>query len=257
MTLTATPLDSTLFFSKTNSFLNVYLPKQQNKSPNTLRSYSDSLVVFKRYLGENNDPPYSIHTFHFADCTYDLMLNYISFLQNVLNNKPATVNCRLTAVKVYLRYAADVDISVTPTWLIVSRVPQLSVPKLQRDIIEDEELTALLDAPKEGKHAVRDRCILNLFFDSGIRADEMIHLLVGSLNLGVKEPYVRVHGKGNKERIVPLSPKMVAHVKSYLKNIHPDPNDKDLPLFYSPSLPLLNGKKGLESSLNTRFPGSM
>ena len=233
MTLKTTSLDPTLFFSQTNSYLNVYLPKQQSKSENTRRSYSDSLVVFRRYLSEHNDPSYTIHTFHFTDCTYDLMLNYISFLQHERKNKSSTVNSRLTAVKGYLRYAADMDISVTPTWLIISRIPQLSVPKLQREIIMDEELTALLDAPKEGKHAIRDRCILNLFFDSGIRADEMIHLLIGSLNLGVKEPYIRVHGKGNKERIVPLSPKMVAHIKSYLKNIHPDPNDKDCTLFYS------------------------
>jgi len=228
-----TSLDPTLFFCRTNSFLNEYLPSLQDKSAHTRRSYSDSLVIFRRYIGEYNDPAFTIHTFHFSDCTYDLMLNFIAYLQNKRKNKPATVNSRITAVKGYLRYAADLDISVTPTWLIVSRVPLLTLPKLQRPIVEDEELAAILDAPKKGKHAIRDRCILNLFFDSGIRADELIHLCVGSLNLGVKEPYIRVHGKGNKERILPLSPKMVSHVKSYLKNIHTDPDDKDAPLFYS------------------------
>jgi len=228
-----TSLDPSLFFCRTNSFLNEYLPSLQDKSAHTRRSYSDSLVIFRRYIGEYNDPVFTIHTFHFSDCTYDLMLNFTAYLQNKRKNKPATVNSRITAVKGYLRYAADLDISVTPTWLIVSRVPLLTLPKLQRPIVEDEELAAILDAPKTGKHAIRDRCILNLFFDSGIRADELIHLCVGSLNLGVKEPYIRVHGKGNKERIVPLSPKMVSHVKSYLKNIHMGPDDKDTPLFYS------------------------
>lgn len=226
-------LDPTLFFSRTNSYLNDFLPKQQDKGENTLRSYSDSLVIFRRYLRLHHDPQYTIHTFHFTDCTYELMLDYISYLLHEKKNKPATVNSRISGIKGYLRYAADLDITVTPTWLIISRVPQLSIPKLQREIIEDEALTALLDAPKRGKHAVRDRCILNLFFDSGIRADELIHLQIGNLNLGVKEPYIRVHGKGNKERIVPISPKMLAQLKSYLKNIHPDPNDKNNPLFYT------------------------
>lgn len=228
-----TLLEPTLFFSRTNSYLNEYLPKQQDKSSHTRRSYSDSLVIFRRYLAENNDPQFTIHTFHFTDCTYDLMLNYMAYLQHVKKNKPATVNSRITAVKGYLRYAADVDISVTSTWLIVSRIPLLTVPKLHREIVEDEELAALLDAPKEGKNAIRDRCILNLLFDTGIRADELIHLLIESLNLGVKDPYIRVHGKGNKDRIVPISPKMVAHLKSYLKNVHIEPDVKSNPLFYS------------------------
>lgn len=228
-----THLDPTLFFSRTNSYLNEYLTRQQDKSGHTRRSYSDSLVIFRRYLEEYSRPTYTIHTFHFTDCTYDLMLNYIDYLQHTKKNMATTVNNRVTAVKGYLRYAADMDITVTPIWLIVSRVPLLTVPKLHRDIIKDEELIALLDAPKNGIHAIRDRCILNLLFDSGIRADELIHLEIGSLNLNVKDPYIRVHGKGNKERIVPVSSRMVAHLKSYLKNIHPEPNDRDNPLFYS------------------------
>lgn len=232
MTLSSS-LDSTLFFSRTNSYLNDFLAKQQDKSEHTRRSYADSLVIFRRYLEEHNEPTFTIRTFHFSDCTYELMLKYIDYLQNCKMNKPATVNSRITAIKAYLRYAADMDISVTQTWLIVSRVPLLTIPKLHRDIVEDEELSALLDAPKDGKHAIRDRCILNLFFDSGIRAEEMINLRIDNLNLGVKAPYIRVHGKGNKERIVPISPKMILHLKSYLKNNHPDPGDKDSPLFYS------------------------
>lgn len=58
------PLNKTLFFSKTNEYLNVYLPKQAAKSAKTIKTYSDALTVFRRYLYEERG--ISIRSFKFA-----------------------------------------------------------------------------------------------------------------------------------------------------------------------------------------------
>ena len=66
------PLNKTLFFSKTNEYLNVYLPKQAAKSDKTIKTYSDALTVFRRYLYEERG--ISIRSFKFEECTRDLLL---------------------------------------------------------------------------------------------------------------------------------------------------------------------------------------
>ncbi len=61
-------LSQDLFFSKTNDFLNIYLPEQAVKSKNTITTYRDGLTVFRRYVTDT--VKMSIRTFKFADCTH-------------------------------------------------------------------------------------------------------------------------------------------------------------------------------------------
>ena len=218
-----------LFFSKTLDFLEHYLPDQSLKSRNTIETYRDALTVFRRYITDTMN--LSLRTFGFEDCTHDFLLSYIEFLHKN-GNSETTCNNRLAAIRAYLWYAADCDISLQSVALTASRVPFLKVPKLTREVIPDDALKALLSAPPDTKIGRRDRLILILLYDSAVRVSELLSMNVSSVNLEADIPYLRIYGKGDKERIVAITDKTANHLKNYLKVYH-EVIEPDAPLIYT------------------------
>ncbi len=227
---------SELFFSKTLDFLTYYLPTQLHKSPNTIRSYRDALTIFRRYITESLHS--TIRVFRFSDCTYETLLGFLEYLRSK-GNSEATCNYRLTAIRSYLWYAADLDISIQSIALSASHIPHLRPPKMTRETISKDDMSALLSAPPATKKGKRDQLILVLLYDSAIRVSELLDLDVRSINLNAEIPYIRVLGKGEKERIVSITDKTVDHIRAYLKLYHPE-NNPDHPLIYTE----IKGSKG-------------
>ena len=227
---------SELFFSKTLDFLACYLPTQLHKSQNTIRSYRDALTIFRRYITESLHS--TIRVFRFSDCTYETLLGFLEYLHGK-GNSEATCNYRLTAIRSYLWYAADLDISIQSIALSASHIPHLRTPKMTRETISKDDMSALLSAPPATKKGKRDQLILVLLYDSAIRVSELLDLDVRSINLNAEIPYIRVLGKGEKERIVSITEKTVDHIRAYLKLYHPE-NNPDQPLIYTE----IKGSKG-------------
>ena len=100
-------------------------------------------------------------------------------------------------------------------------------------------MAALLSAPPATKRGKRDQLILVLLYDSAIRVSELLDLDVRSVNLNAEIPYIRVFGKGEKERIVSITDKTAEHIRAYLKLYHSG-NDPDQPLIYTE----IKGHKG-------------
>ena len=137
----------------------------------TVETYRDALTVFRRYVTYTLH--LSIRSFGFEDCTHDLLLSYMEFL-NKNGNAETTCNNRLAAIRAYLWYVADDDISLQSVALTASHVPFLKVPKLTREVISEEDLKALLSAPPNTKIGRRDQMILILLYDSAIRVSELL-----------------------------------------------------------------------------------
>lgn len=99
----------------------------------------------------------------------------------------------------------------------------LGAPKLSRklpDVLTREEVECLLDSPSTATpYGLRDRAILELFYSSGLRVSELCGILLQSINLD--DGYVRVFGKGSKERIAPIGSAAVTAVRDYLAGGRP------------------------------------
>lgn len=206
-----------LFFSMTYEFLEVYLPKQCGRSPHTVESYRDALSLFRRYI--LNTVGISIGKFTFAACTRECVLGFMNYLSE-LKSKPSTRNQRLAALKSYLMFAADKDISLQSNELEVRRVPQCRVPKTEKTVIPEDAMTAILQQPSNTKMGLRDRTIMILLYDSGARLAEVLGLSVSDVAIDGANPYIRVNGKGSKQRIVPISVKTAAHLAHYISVYH-------------------------------------
>ncbi|MEG1848887.1 MAG: tyrosine-type recombinase/integrase [Lachnospiraceae bacterium] len=219
-----------LFFSKTLDFLDGYLIKQCSRSPHTVKSYRDALSVFRRYVVSTG---FSIKTFGFDDCTRDYLLGFMEYLQKNGYEK-SSCNQRLAAIKSYMWYVSDGDISQQQTALSVSRVPFLRTPEKEKPTLRQECLKSFLDAPSNRtKFGVRDRTILILLYDSAIRLSELLSLHVSDVNLDRGTPYLRIYGKGDKERIVSITDGTVKHLEYYLRVFHVPDSAKTEMLFYT------------------------
>ena len=98
-----------------------------------------------------------------------------------------------------------------------------AAPKLSRklpEVLTYQELQRLLEAPNMSTpHGLRDRAILELFYSSGLRVSELCGVLLQSVNLD--EGYIRIFGKGSKERIAPVGSAAITAVRNYLTGGRP------------------------------------
>lgn len=219
-----------LFFSMTYEFLQLYLPKQCGRSPHTVEAYRDALSLFRRYVV--NTLGISIGKFTFAECTRECALGFMNYLSE-LNSKPGTRNQRLAALKSYLAFAADKDVTLQSNELEVKRVPQCKVPKTEKTVIGEEAMAAILRQPANTKMGLRDRTMMILMYDSAARLGEILGLKVSDVAPNGDNPYIRVNGKGSKERLVPITAKTATHLAHYICVYHPNERPKTNLLFFT------------------------
>lgn len=228
-----TVLNDSLFFSKTSSFLNVYIPHERGGKC-TAKTYQDSLTIFRRYITDTLN--ISIKHFKFTDCTFDLVLNFRNWLRDINGNAPSTVNVRLASIKSYLSFAAAKDVRLHEIEFNISKVPFLNIPRTIRPVIDDPEaIAAFLDAPPNTKTGCRDTMILSVLYDTMIRADELIGLRLRDVQIDCAEPHMLIHGKGKRERIVSLSSKVMPLIVAYYKEFTIDDRNPDRPFIYTVS----------------------
>lgn len=135
-------------------------------------------------------------------------------LQRHAHSKSSSANRRLSAFKRYFRWALrEGRIQQDPTLRMAAAKQALRVPKT----LGEAQVEALLTAPGEDTpQGLRDRAMLELLYASGLRVSELVEL--PSVGLNLREGLVRVRGKGDKERLVPMGEPARAAILRYLES---------------------------------------
>jgi len=225
------PAFSELFFSKTKDFLDVFLKRQEQRSPETVKAYRISLTSF--YLYATVEKGLKVMQFCFTDCTYEFVLSYSQYLQETKKLANSSVNQRLAALKAYLRYVSDGNIELLQVYMGVQKVPLLKLAKLQRPILKKDVLKSLLDKPSDTLKGNRDRVLLIFLFDAALRASELLGITLGDLSLDISSPTIMIHGKGRVERSISLNERTAEHLREYIRHYHHTDSSPDMPLFYT------------------------
>jgi site-specific recombinase XerD len=218
------------FWQLARSFLHEYMPKARRLSPKTVASYKDSLNSFISYLSEECHVPRQ--KISFDEFERERLKAYITCMTDSKRNAPKTVNVRMTAIKSFLRFCADEDISLVSVYNGAKSLKSMKTPKRPILYLAREATVALLGAfSTETRKERRNRMMLILLYDSAARVQELVDLTTDSLHVDMPRPFVTLIGKGNKTRNVPLMNKTVTHLKIYLNEFHRDSGC--FPLFYS------------------------
>lgn len=169
-----------------------YLIKEKNYSHLTLRAYLNDILSFKSYLDQ-----YSISL---EEAIYSNIRDWIVLLMEQ-NKSTISINRKISALKSYYKFLLKIkQISTNP----LQKHKSLKIAKkVQIPFSENEinEVFSLNDFSNDFE-GIRNRFILELFYTTGIRRAELINLKVNSLDKMLK--IIRVMGKRNKERIIPL-----------------------------------------------------
>jgi integrase/recombinase XerD len=221
--------NSVFFWETAGKFLNHELPEIRKKSSNTVSSYRTSLNTYIDYLEETKGMNRS--KISFDDFNKVNLKEYLLWMNSKWAAK--TCNLRMTAIKSLLSFASEESIDVTPLYVACKTISGFKIPATEIEYFENYQLAAILNVPKMDKRTGRrNKMMLILGYDMGVRVGELISLKVGNLHLDADVPYASIFGKGSKYRNVPLMPKTVSYLNKYLREFHSDMNP-GRPLFYA------------------------
>ena len=182
---------------------NIWIEK--GLSQNTLDSYRSDLEQFSSWLEKNN--------LSYLKTSKKEILSYLSFLfQKGLGSK--TVARKLSSLKSFFRYLVFKS--------IISNDPssEVETPKLLKSIpksISEKEVEALLAAPDEKTDiGLRDKTMIETLYSCGLRISELTNLEL--LNLNLRQGVIRVIGKGQKERLVPMGDQLIGLLELYISS---------------------------------------
>ena len=171
----------------------------------------------------------------FNHLTTEVILSFLEYLEIGRGCSVLTCNTRFAAIRAFMDYAADRDLTLVANLNKLKKVPFKKPDNtVTVDYMSMTAITAIIEQPDTSMpKGLRDQFFMILLYDTGARVQEILNIKLRDLQLG-RLPKVILLGKGRKTRIVPLMEKTVLHLKKYLLVFHPNPaSATDLPLFYS------------------------
>lgn len=184
-----------------------YLRYEKNYSSHTEISYSTDLMQFADYL-ERNYPEHALET-----VDGDIVRAWIMSLMEH-KNTARSVNRKLSSLKSFYRYLQRVgEITSNPMKRITGPKAKKPIPSFIN--YNDMEKVLDIDVPDDDYEAFRDKVILELFYVTGMRRAELIGLK--DVDVDFFAGNIRVTGKRNKQRIIPISKRTIELLERYLE----------------------------------------
>jgi len=218
------------------------LIRQRNSSPQTVAAYRDCFRLLFEFVREHRSK--STDRLVLADLDAPLVLAFLDHLEKVRKNSIRSRNARLAALRSFLRYACLKDPQSLATIQRTLAIPMKRHSRPQVGFLLREEVQAIINAPDPSTWAgQRDQALLATLYNTGARVSEAINIKIADAALD-GSPTIRLHGKGRKDRTVPIWPATAIQLRRWLKRIDRVP---DKPLF-----PTLSGGLLTRSAVTDR-----
>ncbi|WP_316822361.1 tyrosine-type recombinase/integrase [Pedobacter gandavensis] len=184
----------------------LYLQHEKRYSPHTLNSYETDLLQFRDYLLKTFDSP-------LLEASHPQLRSYmVALMEEKVSER--SIARKLSTLRSFYKYLLrEALICASPMTLV--KAPK--IPKRLPAFIEDQKLDVLLDSQEffnDTFPSVRDKLVIETLFGTGMRLSELLSLTEQSIDF--YGATIRVLGKRNKERIIPISKVLVDQLKAYL-----------------------------------------
>ena len=179
-----------------------YLRLERAFSENTLEAYQRDLDKLLRF--------YEVEGINFRTVTLEQLQTFVATMMDV-GITSRSISRILSGVRTFYKFLSlESEVSVDPTELLESPARGVHLP----DVLTLEEIDALIDSiDMEKAEGQRDRAILETLYSCGLRVSELCKLKLSDLFL--EDGFIRVHGKGKKERLVPISQRAIDELESW------------------------------------------
>ena len=183
-----------------------YLKLERGLRMNSIKSYEFDLIQFKNFIIENsiNESP--------KKCSSSTVKRYL--YKNFSNKKSRSQARSISALKSFFNYLLfEGEIHSSP-------INDIESPKIENklpEVLTEDEIKRLISSVNlDSEFGQRNKTIIEVLYGTGIRVSELIELKLS--NIFFKENILKVTGKGNKERFVPLGKIAIIEIKKYLNN---------------------------------------
>lgn len=201
----------------------VYIQTIKGYSNLTAKEYGKYLRMFFRFiLSHRNGTPMSdtdISSMTKNDViatTLEEMYLFLYYCETERNHKPATRKARVKTIRSFFSYVKKIK-----GWIDKNPAEELESPKINKRLpiyLYEEEARAFIRAAGQRKYKYRDICIVVLMLHLGIRLSELCQLKISS----IQGNWIRIIGKGNKERMLPLNHACKRAIEDYLTKERPN-----------------------------------
>jgi len=190
-----------------------YLELERGLSRNTLEAYRSDLQQYGQFLQRRGVDPLAVGPIDLAAFVSDLAEGR----EGKSPLAPATLQRKIACLRSFYRHLRrDAILESDPTTELRPPKSSARLPK----VLSRDEVTRLLAQPQgAGPAALRDRALLETMYACGLRASEAIELKLANLDLDAG--VLRTHGKGSKERIVPIGSKAITTLQAYITRARP------------------------------------
>lgn len=185
-----------------SDYLVDHLPRHRNASAHTVATYAHSFTLLVRFAAEQRRcRPIELQV---EDLDPDLILAFLDHIEAGRRNSISSRNARLAAVRSFFRY---IEFRVPACLDQVLRIHALPRKRTETRLIDSltiDEVRALLATPDSRSYCgLRDRAMLHIGYACGLRASELLGLQMTAFPVGSLAT-IRIHGKGRRERVLPL-----------------------------------------------------
>jgi integrase/recombinase XerD len=174
-----------------------YLEYERKLSDNTIKSYHNDLKDFDLFFNES-----------LLSLKYDDISKYLNSIQH-MNTR--SINHQITVINSFYNFLLDEDL------IKENPCKNISTPKMPKSLpvyLTEEEIDKLLDIKLITPYDYRNKAMMELLYASGLRITELVNLKITDVD--PFNCFIRVFGKGKKERIVPITDNAIKYLKMYL-----------------------------------------
>ena len=203
------------FAALVQAYFAEHLTQHRALSPQTIAAYRDAFMLFLRFAESRLGKAPTAMTL--ADITPDLIMSFLDHLERQRHNSVRSRNARLAALRSFLKFAAHRDVS---SLQVIERALGVPVKRFERPMfgyLTRDEMLAVIGAPDGTWIGQRDHVLFLLLYNAGARVSEITAVTVGDVVLDAGAACVHLHGKGRKQRSVPLWRSTVKAVRAWLR----------------------------------------
>jgi site-specific recombinase XerD len=206
-------------------FFTQRLMQQQRVSPRTVAAYRDSFRLLLAFTHRKLHK--SPSDMRIEDFNAPMILAFLKYLEEERHNSVRSRNARFAAIRSFMEYIAFEEPATLALTQSVLAIPMKRFEQPMIGFLSREHIEAILAAPDSSTWTgQRDRVMFAVLYNTGARVSELLDIRVGDLTLS-PTAWVRIHGKGRKERSVPLWKSTAQELRRWLR-AYPRADDKPL-----------------------------
>lgn len=195
-------------------FFITHLARERGASSHTVIAYRDALKMLLSFAARLRCC--TVDRLRFEDLSVEVTLQFLTHLENDRQNSVRSRNARLAALHSFFRYASSREPALALSCQRMLAIPFKKTTTRTLGYLTDEEMKSLLDhIDRDAVNGERDYVLIALLYDTGARVQELLNLRPSDLRLE-RPAFVRISGKGRRERICPLLPQTARLVGRFL-----------------------------------------